>query len=166
MHEIQQIIIHSYGSSKHAGFRNQMLSAIRGFSMSRKSGLFINSCFAHCQSERQDTWYANNSPQLGYKVWFIKLLLFSASNSHANIFEKVTNNSSYVYYILFDKICHLMDIDSCAIRWHTEENIRWITTKAWSLFTFPVRPTVKTDELKLVFLFFIWFISCSWSTMQ
>ncbi|CAL9102566.1 unnamed protein product [Musa acuminata var. zebrina] len=49
------------------GFRNQMLSVVRGFSMSRKSGLFINSCFAHCQSERQDTWYANNSPQLGYK---------------------------------------------------------------------------------------------------
>ncbi|URE02122.1 protein notum [Musa troglodytarum] len=49
------------------GFRNQMLSAVRGFSLSRKNGLFINSCFAHCQSERQDTWFANNSPQLGYK---------------------------------------------------------------------------------------------------
>ncbi|XLR58154.1 hypothetical protein S83_008826, partial [Arachis hypogaea] len=24
--------------------------------------LFINSCFSHCQSERQDTWFAKNSP--------------------------------------------------------------------------------------------------------
>lgn len=51
-----------------AGFRNQMLDAVRGFSASRQNGLFINSCFAHCQSERQDTWYANNSPRLGNKV--------------------------------------------------------------------------------------------------
>ncbi|KAJ9180399.1 hypothetical protein P3X46_008648 [Hevea brasiliensis] len=50
------------------GFRNQMLRAIRGFSMSRQNGLFINSCFAHCQSERQDTWFADNSPVLRNKA--------------------------------------------------------------------------------------------------
>ncbi|WCJ26822.1 Pectinacetylesterase family protein [Euphorbia peplus] len=50
------------------GFRNQMLRAIRGFSMSRKNGLFINSCFAHCQSERQDTWFADDSPVIGNKA--------------------------------------------------------------------------------------------------
>uniref|UniRef100_A0A7N0U7Y7 Pectin acetylesterase n=1 Tax=Kalanchoe fedtschenkoi TaxID=63787 RepID=A0A7N0U7Y7_KALFE len=48
-------------------FRNQMLNAVRGFSMSGKNGLFINSCFAHCQTERQDTWFANNSPLIGNK---------------------------------------------------------------------------------------------------
>ncbi|GJN33215.1 hypothetical protein PR202_gb21788 [Eleusine coracana subsp. coracana] len=50
------------------GFRNQMLNAVSGFSASRQNGVFINSCFAHCQSERQDTWYANNSPRLGNKA--------------------------------------------------------------------------------------------------
>ncbi|PRQ45021.1 putative pectinacetylesterase/NOTUM [Rosa chinensis] len=45
-------------------FRNQMLSAVKDFSMSRENGLFINSCFAHCQSERQDTWFADDSPVL------------------------------------------------------------------------------------------------------
>jgi O-palmitoleoyl-L-serine hydrolase len=45
-----------------------MLSAVSGFSASGQNGVFINSCFAHCQSERQDTWYANNSPRLGNKV--------------------------------------------------------------------------------------------------
>ncbi|KAF7845562.1 phosphatidylinositol/phosphatidylcholine transfer protein SFH9 isoform X1 [Senna tora] len=47
------------------GFRSQMLNAVRGFSRSRKNGLFINSCFAHCQTERQDTWFAYNSPHIG-----------------------------------------------------------------------------------------------------
>ncbi|KAF5455513.1 hypothetical protein F2P56_025079 [Juglans regia] len=49
------------------GFRNQMLNAVRGFSRSRQNGLFINSCFAHCQSERQDTWFADNSPLIANK---------------------------------------------------------------------------------------------------
>ncbi|KAM6541344.1 hypothetical protein CsatB_005791 [Cannabis sativa] len=49
-------------------FRNEMISAIKGFSLSSQNGLFINSCFAHCQSERQDTWFADNSPVLGNKA--------------------------------------------------------------------------------------------------
>ncbi|XVF22220.1 hypothetical protein REPUB_Repub12eG0154800 [Reevesia pubescens] len=49
-------------------FRNQMLNAVNGFSKSNQNGLFINSCFAHCQSERQDTWYENDSPRIGNKA--------------------------------------------------------------------------------------------------
>ncbi|KAK1583371.1 hypothetical protein Q3G72_023122 [Acer saccharum] len=36
------------------GFRNDMLAALH----SRLDGMFVNSCFAHCQSESQDTWFA------------------------------------------------------------------------------------------------------------
>ncbi|CAI0540767.1 unnamed protein product [Linum tenue] len=43
-------------------FRNQMLNAVKGFSTSKRNGLFLNSCFAHCQTERQDTWFADDSP--------------------------------------------------------------------------------------------------------
>lgn len=50
------------------GFRNHMLKSVKGFSMSRQNGLFINSCFAHCQTERQDTWFSNNGPQIGKKA--------------------------------------------------------------------------------------------------
>ncbi|KAI3725243.1 hypothetical protein L1987_65024 [Smallanthus sonchifolius] len=50
------------------GFRNQMLNSIKRFSMFKQNGLFINSCFAHCQSERHDTWFADNSPLLGNKA--------------------------------------------------------------------------------------------------
>ncbi|KAF8401199.1 hypothetical protein HHK36_012130 [Tetracentron sinense] len=49
------------------GFRNQMLNAVKGFSRSKQNGLFINSCFAHCQTERQDTWFADNSPLIRRK---------------------------------------------------------------------------------------------------
>ncbi|KAH0881467.1 hypothetical protein HID58_068861 [Brassica napus] len=50
------------------GFRDQMLRVVRGFSMSRHNGLFINSCFAHCQTERQDTWFADDSPVIRKKA--------------------------------------------------------------------------------------------------
>uniref|UniRef100_A0A5B7AC58 Pectin acetylesterase n=1 Tax=Davidia involucrata TaxID=16924 RepID=A0A5B7AC58_DAVIN len=49
------------------GFRNHMLNVIKHFSMSQQNGLFINSCFAHCQTERQDTWFADDSPLIGSK---------------------------------------------------------------------------------------------------
>ncbi|KAJ6719910.1 PECTIN ACETYLESTERASE [Salix purpurea] len=49
------------------GFRNQMLYAVKGFSRLKKNGLFINSCFAHCQTERQDTWFSPGSPHIKSK---------------------------------------------------------------------------------------------------
>ncbi|KAF2602251.1 hypothetical protein F2Q70_00024283 [Brassica cretica] len=45
-------------------FRSQMVNAVKTFSASAHNGLFINSCFAHCQSERQDIWFAPDSPKL------------------------------------------------------------------------------------------------------
>ncbi|XP_062208420.1 pectin acetylesterase 3-like [Phragmites australis] len=41
-------------------FRDQMVASVKGFSGSRSNGLFISSCFAHCQSEQLGTW--NNAP--------------------------------------------------------------------------------------------------------
>ncbi|XP_006402417.2 pectin acetylesterase 6 [Eutrema salsugineum] len=48
-------------------FGNQMVNALDSFSTSDQNGIFINSCFAHCQSERQDTWFAQDSPQIDGK---------------------------------------------------------------------------------------------------
>ncbi|KAH7557648.1 hypothetical protein JRO89_XS11G0196800 [Xanthoceras sorbifolium] len=51
------------------GFRNDMLEALRFFlTYSRRDGMFINSCFAHCQSESQDTWFSNDSPRIHDKT--------------------------------------------------------------------------------------------------
>ncbi|XP_057427725.1 pectin acetylesterase 10-like [Lotus japonicus] len=49
------------------GFRNQMLNVVSGFSRSNQNGVFINSCFSHCQSERPDTWFSYNSPVIANK---------------------------------------------------------------------------------------------------
>ncbi|XP_059627485.1 pectin acetylesterase 9-like [Cornus florida] len=51
------------------GFRNDMLGALSLFYNSSNSrGMFINSCFAHCQSESQNTWFALNSPRFNNKT--------------------------------------------------------------------------------------------------
>ncbi|XP_047337906.1 pectin acetylesterase 8-like isoform X2 [Impatiens glandulifera] len=44
-------------------FRLHFLSTLNGVSNPSR-GLFINSCYAHCQTERQETWLRNDSPQL------------------------------------------------------------------------------------------------------
>ncbi|KAF9595239.1 hypothetical protein IFM89_038093 [Coptis chinensis] len=48
-------------------FRNQMLNATKDFSVPEQNGLFINSCYTHCQSENPDTWFSDNSPHIHNK---------------------------------------------------------------------------------------------------
>ncbi|XP_021730066.1 pectin acetylesterase 9-like [Chenopodium quinoa] len=46
-------------------FRLDMLNATNSFYKSSTSGgMFINSCFAHCQTVYQETWFAVNSPRM------------------------------------------------------------------------------------------------------
>ncbi|EPS71601.1 hypothetical protein M569_03158, partial [Genlisea aurea] len=48
-----------------SGFRNYMIGTLVPFILnSPGGGLFINSCFAHCQSELQDDWNASGSPRI------------------------------------------------------------------------------------------------------
>lgn len=50
-------------------FRQEMLKALYPFYRnSRRGGMFINSCFAHCQTELQDTWFAVDSPRIHQKT--------------------------------------------------------------------------------------------------
>ncbi|TVU01613.1 hypothetical protein EJB05_52916 [Eragrostis curvula] len=53
------------------GMRTSMLTALEQFEAEPKVGMFINSCFAHCQSELQDTWFAPKSPMIRNKVFII-----------------------------------------------------------------------------------------------
>ncbi|KAF3448949.1 hypothetical protein FNV43_RR09668 [Rhamnella rubrinervis] len=46
-------------------FRLQFLSAISGLNASPSKGLFVDSCYAHCQTEMQETWLRDDSPVLG-----------------------------------------------------------------------------------------------------
>ncbi|GLU24273.1 hypothetical protein SLE2022_402210 [Rubroshorea leprosula] len=51
------------------GLRRNMLTALYSFNRhSLSGGIFINSCFAHCQSESQDTWLADDSPRINDKT--------------------------------------------------------------------------------------------------
>ncbi|PIN22269.1 Pectin acetylesterase [Handroanthus impetiginosus] len=51
------------------GFRRYMLETLKPFFVnSTRGGMFINSCFAHCQSELQETWLAPNSPRVNNKT--------------------------------------------------------------------------------------------------
>ncbi|KAL6980023.1 Pectin acetylesterase 8, partial [Sarracenia purpurea var. burkii] len=46
-------------------FRVAFLSALTGLGGSSSSkGMFINSCYAHCQTEMQETWLRDDSPVL------------------------------------------------------------------------------------------------------
>lgn len=38
-----------------------MLNAVKTFSKFSKNGVLITSGWAHCQAERQDTWFPGNS---------------------------------------------------------------------------------------------------------
>ncbi|KAF8096673.1 hypothetical protein N665_0304s0036 [Sinapis alba] len=49
------------------GFRTRMVNLLGAFTEQRKNGVFLNSCFSHCQTERHDTWYSKNSPAVKNK---------------------------------------------------------------------------------------------------
>lgn len=49
-------------------FRLHFLSALDRSANSSSRGLYIDSCFAHCQTETQQTWFMADSPVLSKKV--------------------------------------------------------------------------------------------------
>ncbi|KAI3872977.1 hypothetical protein MKW92_039721 [Papaver armeniacum] len=51
------------------GFRSEMINATSEFyEFSETGGMFINSCFAHCQAETDGTWFAPDSPRIHDKT--------------------------------------------------------------------------------------------------
>ncbi|XP_064989193.1 pectin acetylesterase 9-like isoform X12 [Musa acuminata AAA Group] len=61
-------VTHQYCNRLVSGFRNEMLKALESFEGSQNGGMFINSCFTHCQSELQEAWFGPNSPRLHNKT--------------------------------------------------------------------------------------------------
>jgi hypothetical protein len=52
-----------------AGFRKDMLGALMNFFRnSTRGGMFINSCFDHCQSALEETWLSPTSPRINNKT--------------------------------------------------------------------------------------------------
>ncbi|XP_057970907.1 pectin acetylesterase 5-like isoform X2 [Malania oleifera] len=50
------------------GFRNSLLKALSEFQQNKEGGIFVNSCFAHCQTWMAETWHSPNSPRIGDKT--------------------------------------------------------------------------------------------------
>lgn len=66
-----------------SGFRTEFLRALSGVGNSASRGYFINSCYAHCQTEMQETWLRGDSPVMNGKVncfllSLVALLVFSS----------------------------------------------------------------------------------------
>ncbi|BBH06117.1 Pectinacetylesterase family protein [Prunus dulcis] len=50
------------------GFRGSMLKALNEFRKNKEGGMFINSCFIHCQTWITETWHSPSSPQINNKT--------------------------------------------------------------------------------------------------
>ena len=60
------LLISSHGL--YSGFRLQFLNAVSGLGSSTSRGLFVDSCYSHCQTGMQETWLRADSPVLGNTV--------------------------------------------------------------------------------------------------
>ncbi|KAJ4971295.1 hypothetical protein NE237_004394 [Protea cynaroides] len=49
-------------------FRSSMLKALDEFQQKKNWGMFINSCFAHCQTWMASTWHSPSSPRINNKT--------------------------------------------------------------------------------------------------
>ncbi|OMO97181.1 Pectinacetylesterase [Corchorus olitorius] len=49
------------------GFRNSLLKALSEFGKNEEGGMFINSCYVHCQTLSSATWHSPNSPRINDK---------------------------------------------------------------------------------------------------
>ncbi|CAA3010421.1 pectin acetylesterase 8-like [Olea europaea subsp. europaea] len=50
------------------GFRLNFINALTQLGASTSRGFFINSCYAHCQTEMQELWFGRSSPMLNNKT--------------------------------------------------------------------------------------------------
>lgn len=50
------------------GFRNSMLKTLSEFQQNKDGGMFINSCFSHCQTLMTETWHSPYSPRINNKT--------------------------------------------------------------------------------------------------
>ncbi|XP_061369271.1 pectin acetylesterase 5-like isoform X2 [Gastrolobium bilobum] len=49
-------------------FRSSLLKAVNEFEQRKEIGMFINSCFIHCQTWMGETWHSPNSPKINDKT--------------------------------------------------------------------------------------------------
>ncbi|KAL3531818.1 hypothetical protein ACH5RR_005339 [Cinchona calisaya] len=50
------------------GFRNSLLNRLSEFQQNKEGGMFINSCYVHCQTWMAETWHSPSSPRINNKT--------------------------------------------------------------------------------------------------
>ncbi|XP_071908118.1 pectin acetylesterase 5-like isoform X1 [Coffea arabica] len=50
------------------GFRNSLLKTLGKFQQNKEGGMFINSCFIHCQTWMAETWHSPTSPRINNRT--------------------------------------------------------------------------------------------------
>ncbi|XP_020420930.1 pectin acetylesterase 5 isoform X1 [Prunus persica] len=50
------------------GYRRSLLKALKEFQKNKEGGMFISSCFIHCQAWMTETWHAPTSPRINNKT--------------------------------------------------------------------------------------------------
>ncbi|THF94384.1 hypothetical protein TEA_021361 [Camellia sinensis var. sinensis] len=55
------------------GYRHSLLKVLSEFQQNKEGGMFINSCYVHCQTWMTETWHSSNSPRINSKGSDIRL---------------------------------------------------------------------------------------------
>lgn len=70
-----------------------MLKAVNEFQQRKEIGMFIDSCFVHCQTEMEVTWHSPNSPKINDKVTIVLALHIKLVNHNISALERILNRN-------------------------------------------------------------------------
>ncbi|KAE9462537.1 hypothetical protein C3L33_05552, partial [Rhododendron williamsianum] len=66
------------------GYRNSLLKLLSDVQRNKDVGVFIDSCFVHCQTWMSVTWHSPNSPRINYRVRFFMDSFISSDTKSAS----------------------------------------------------------------------------------
>ncbi|XP_057964569.1 pectin acetylesterase 8-like isoform X2 [Malania oleifera] len=122
-------------------FRAQFLAALARLDGVSSSGRFIDSCYDHCQSEKQETWFGDESPLLNKTVRdcsiiFFFFILFYFFHSHTQLLKVSLENLIYFLHELCVYTYTLQTIAEAVGDWYYERSTFQVVDCAY-----PCNPT-------------------------
>ncbi|RZB52539.1 Pectin acetylesterase 5 isoform B [Glycine soja] len=77
-------------------YRGSLLKAVNEFQQRKEIGMFIDSCFVHCQTEMEVTWHSPNSPKINDKVTIVLALHICC------VYNISTQDMAFTQFLLSD----------------------------------------------------------------
>lgn len=78
-------------------FRSEFMNTIKGLGFSISRGFYINSCYTHCQTEMQETWFGEDSPILDKKVLHIFSIALLKLATYASVWRSTTLFTFHIF---------------------------------------------------------------------